>query len=157
MIEQVLNGIVLKNEQKFMSHLNQCLTSIKRLNSMEVDHAVYELQIQKFLRGLGPLLSEFKNKDRMSIIINLIKNLFAFYEYELEPEECYILYHLKDLGKFRIKDDTLFNDLQKSWKEFPDYELEKSDFKDAVKGLKNVKLIDSRKGSITMSMTHTFH
>ena len=157
MMDEILGDIQLKNQAKFSKLLSQCMVLQRMLNSMDLDNPVYEFKIQKFFKELPPLLSEYPRKERMSLILELSQNIFKHFGYELSLSECFVLFELREIGKFRLKDDKFFATLDKSWQEYSDYRLDKDEFKYALKELKNIKLIDLRRGAIMMSPEVVLH
>lgn len=121
------------------------------LNGMEIDNPVTEFKVQHFLRGLKPLVSEYKTKEAMDIIVSLIGIVLKQWGYEISKAECFVIYQLKDLGKFRIKDDKLFTQLQAEWSNFKEYTMDSEEYKQSLKDLKNIKFIDLRRGAITFN------
>ena len=76
--------------------------------------------------------------------------IFDEFDINVSPEEAFIIFNLKDLGKFRTKDKKLLNDLKGFWGTHKEYALEDSDFNETLRELKNVGLIDFRRGAITL-------
>lgn len=150
--QAILEKVEIKNTTGLSSLISQNLSSQKRLNSMDLDQAVVELKIQHFLRGLRPLVSEYKAKEGMDAIVTIIRTLFEQWGYEFGPEECFVLYHMKDFGKFRIKDDKFYNDLQTEWSKFNEYRIEKNELKQILTDFKNLKFLEYRRGTIIFGL-----
>ncbi len=146
----VLEEIELKQENK-LSHLyTNSLKSLGMLNNMKLDTPVLEFKLQIFLKGLESVINEVPKKEKMNTIVKIMQITFEKLGYEVEPNEAYVLYQIRDLGRFRLKDDKLWKDLEKSWGEHPQFRFEKSDYKVILNGLKNIRFIDTRRGSITL-------
>lgn len=149
--EHILERVQISNEKALSNLLVQNLKTQTRLNSQTLEKPIYELKIQHFLRSLTPLVGEFKKKEAMKKMVDIIACFFDYWDYELSAEECFMLYQLKDKGSFRLKDQTFFQELQKKWQEYPEYEVDESDFKQSLKDFKNLRLIELRRGSFTFS------
>lgn len=147
----ILDQIEIKNTTALSQLLTQNLRTLRMLNGMEIENPVTEFKVQHFLRGLKPLVSEYKAKEGMDIIVSLIEIVLKQWGYEMSRPECFVIYQLKDLGKFRIKDDKLFTQLQSEWSQYKDYSMDSEEFKQSLKDLKNIKFIDLRRGAITFN------
>ena len=146
--QNILDKVELKNTVGLSQLITRNIKTTSILNSIELDTPVTEIRIQHFLRGLKPLVSEFKQKQAMDAIVTVIETLFETWGYEFSRGECFLIYHLKDLGKFRLKDDKFFTQLEGEWKQHKDYVLDQSEFKQSLKDLKNLKFLEYRRGTI---------
>jgi len=70
---------------------------------------------------------------------------------DVDEKECFILYHIRDLGKFRKRESELLSELNSLWAQFPDYRLEGRFFSMALKNLMRSKLIQYRKGNLHLN------
>lgn len=151
--QAILDEVELKNVSALSQLITENLKNQRELNSMQLDKPVVEFRIQHFLRGLKPLVSEFKKTEAMDAITKIISTLLGQWEYDLSPQECFVLYHIRDLGKFRLKDDKLFAQLQTEWSVHKDYVIDKNELKQILKDFKNIKFIDYRKGTVVFNTT----
>lgn len=109
-----------------------------------------DFRYQKFLKGLDPLLNNVKSNQTTQVAVDLLHSIFELIGVEIDKDECFLLYEMRDLGKFRLKEDQFYIDLEKKWRG-SDFVLSKVDYKEALKGLKNGDLINFRRGSITLN------
>lgn len=96
--------------------------------------------------------SKFNDKDQA--MIHGTQNLMAILEglqFEFDESECFLLYQLRKLGRFRKREKDLSAELKKLWKTFPQFELSDGEFSRALKDLMREKLISYRKGVIQIS------
>lgn len=149
--EQIIERLEIKNEVGLSHLLTNCMVVHKMLNNMVLDNPVTEFKIPKFLQGIKPILNEVSKKEFMLNVVEIIKIVFDSFDYELSDEEIFILYSLRDLGRFKIKDSKLLSDLEKEYSQYPAYKVEKAEFKQILRELKNVGLIDLRRGAIMLS------
>ena len=70
---------------------------------------------------------------------------------ELDKEECFILFHIRDIGKFRLKEAKLKSEMTILWREYKEYALCDQDFSYALKSLMKKKFIEYRRGSIQLN------
>lgn len=106
----------------------------------------------------GTLLPELNNfaaskgKDKTLKLgtetLMIITNALQF---DLEESEAFLLFQLRQLGKFRKKESDLHNELKKLWKQYPEYEMEDRDFSRSLKNLMREKFIEYRRGNIKLT------
>ena len=146
----VLEEVAIKNEVKLSHLLANSIKQIRMINNVMLGTPVLELKLQIFLKGIELVLSEVSKKEKMELILKIMVVTFSKIGFEISDKEAFVLYEIRDLGKFRLKDSKLFSDLEKSWNASPDYRVDKSEFKVIINELKNIKFIDTRRGSITL-------
>ncbi len=149
--QEILEKLDIKNKAGLSQLLDNSTTIVRSLNQMTLPTPVMEFKISRFLKGLKPILNEVGHKEVGSVATQILKTTFAEFGLELSEQECFVLFQLRDLGKFRIKDSKLFSDLEKEWNINPEFKVEKAEFKYVLYELKSVKLIDIRRGSITLT------
>jgi hypothetical protein len=71
--------------------------------------------------------------------------------FDIEDEECFILFHLRNLGKFKIKESVLRQELKTLAKEYPQYIMEDRELTYALKNLRKMNFITYRKSTIQLS------
>lgn len=151
MKQHILDKVAINNTTGLSQLLSQTMTTMRMLNNMPLPEPVVELKIHRFLKGLKPILSEVNNKQVGKQAVEIIQASFEAFGIELSPAECFVIFQLRDLGKFRIKDSKLYSDLEKEWGTHPELRIDKSQFKYTLYELKNIKVIDVRRGSVTLS------
>ncbi len=123
----------------------------RRLNSTDLAQAQVEFRHIFFLNGLKEVVNHIPKKEKIPKIINLILLTFASVNFVLDEKEAFVLYHLRDLGKFRLKDEKLFHKLEESMHLHPEYKLELTELRNILKELKNIKLLNYRRGTTTIN------
>ncbi len=149
--QDIVDQLMLSNEMQVSHLISNSFTVHKLLNNMAFQKPVTDFKIPKFLLGIKAVLNEVPKAQIMDKTIDLILLVLDQLDYEISREEAFVLYSLKDLGRFRMKDSKLFSDLESLYSTHPSYRLDKSDFKDVLKELKNVGLIELRRGAIMLS------
>lgn len=112
---------------------------------------VISFKLGPFLEGLDKFS---RSHDKDQAMIHGTQNLQAVLEglqFEFDESECFILFQLRKLGRFRKREKDLLTELKKLWKTFPDLELTDVEFSHALKDLMREKLISYRKGVIQLS------
>ncbi len=153
----ILEEIDIKNTSGLSILIDNSTTVLRMLNSMELDNPVLEFRVPKFLKGLKALLNEVPANKIPEVVVHILQTCFKHLGIELTDQECFVLYQLRDLGKFRLKDAKLLQDLEKQFGQFPQYKVDKTELKHVLYELKAIKLIDVRRGSITLTEQITIH
>lgn len=149
--EEILEQIDIRNKNGLSILLGSSMKHHRTLNSMDLAEPALEFKLQNFLKGLKPILNEIPQSKISDVAVQILKVTFDVFDYELSKEECFVLYALRDLGKFRMKDSKLLIDLEKQWEEYPEYRVDKEELKYILKELKNIKIIEFRRGAIILS------
>jgi|GEM_PF-1799228 hypothetical protein len=107
---------------------------------------------------LGLVLEELdrfsKYNDKDKAMIHGTQNLQGVLEglqFEFDESECFLLYQLRKLGRFRKREKELLVELKRLWKTFPQFELTDVEFSHALKDLMRGKMILYRKGVIQLN------
>jgi len=148
--QEILERIELGNETGLAHLIQNSMTVRRMLNGMTLIEPRVEFKLQTFFQGLKPILNEIPKKESTRKAIEIIQVTFDVFGFELSLEECAVLYELKELGKFRIKDDKLLADLETAWNDTPELRVGKAEFRQILKDLKNTKIIDLRRHAITL-------
>lgn len=93
-----------------------------------------------------------KGKDQTLILgTETILKVTDALQFELDESEAFILYHIRNLGKFRKREAELLAELKNLWKQFPQFALEDREYSRALKSLMRDKFIQYRKGNIHLN------
>lgn len=153
MLEEVFQGILDKVELSAMDKFESLLhRSISIAIIPDHDPKPYiETVSFKFgilLEGLDTFANSKGKTSAQVVGTNLLMAILEGLQFEMDESDCFILFQLRKLGKFRKKESELLGELKRLWKTYPDYELSDGDFSRALKFLMREKLILYRKGSI---------
>ncbi len=151
-IENILSKVELENEEKLRIHLERSLrisTDTFKSTYATEDNIVFKVEV--FFKTLQNVLTEFKADVRTTFGVNLLSLIFEELGMEIEPAECFILHHIRNLGKFRVRQDNLYKELQVEWKTFKGFEIEESDFSYTLKNLMRADLIEYRRKNILIN------
>lgn len=109
------------------------------------------LKFGVLLDGLGFFANSKGKEHAPKVGADTLLAIAKALQFEMDPEEAFLLFSLRGLGKFRKKEADLKNDLKGLWKRFPEYTLDDQDFSRALKSLMRDKFIQYRKGSIHLN------
>lgn len=106
----------------------------------------------------GPLLEGLdyfsKNKGKEGAQVTgteILMTILEALQFEVDESECFLMFQLRKLGRFRKREKDFLSELKRLWKEYPQYELSDGEFSRALKSLMREKLILYRKGSIQIN------
>lgn len=117
-------------------------------------YAVHEnvvFRVNELFKGFSSYINEFGKDKKYEAGVHALMTICEELAVDIEKEECFILFHLRDLGKFRKKESELLNELTKVWHNYPDYKMEKNDLTYALKNLMRMKFISYRKGNLHLN------
>lgn len=146
----ILEKLELKKEKALSWHLDDCMNHRTALALAPGEESTFEFKYQKFLKGLSASLNGIPKGEINQTAVRVICTVLEEFEINVDEAEAFILYTIRDLGKFRTKDKKLLTELKGHWGNLKDYELSESEFDVTLRELKNVGLIDFRRGAITI-------
>lgn len=156
MLEEIYNTILEKVDvtakDKFESLLRKSIT-IAFLPEHDPKPGIETVSF-KFGQLLEGLDRFSKTSDKEKELVHGTENLFAVLvglQFEVDESECFLLYQLRKIGRFRKREKDLSAELKALWKTFPQYELSDGEFSRALKSLMREKLILYRKGIIQIN------
>jgi len=152
-INEIITNIVtkanFKNKDAFKAFVSKCLHFSN--DSSKSTYAVFEnmvFKVDTFFKEFSPFKNEFGRDKIYEAGVEAFSCIFDELGIDLSKEECFLLYHLRDVGKFRVKESVFLEEVKALWKKYPDYELNPQDFSYGLKELMRAKLIDYRRGNL---------
>ena len=148
-IENIMENIKFSKKQNFEKFLNTCLHYSG--DSSESTYSVHKnvvFKIDTFFKGFSSFINEFGKDKKYEAGVHAIKTICYELAIDIDEEECFIFFHLRDLGKFRMKESKLHDELKSLWGNYPQYKLSDQDFSYALKSLMRKKFIEYRKGNL---------
>jgi hypothetical protein len=109
------------------------------------------LKLGILLEGLSFFANSKGKELSMKVGADTLLSIVQALQFEMDPEEAFLLFSLRNLGKFRKKESDLHKELKAHWKKFPEYEMGDQDFSHSLKSLMRDKFIQYRKGSIHLN------
>lgn len=156
MLEEVYNTILDKVDvtatDKFEKLLQESIT-VAFLPEHDPKPGIETISFKfgQLLEGLDRF-SRYQDKDKA--LVHGTENLLAVLEglqFEIDESECFLLYQLRKIGRFRKREKDLSAELKMLWKTFPQFELSDGEFSRSLKSLMREKLIHYRKGVIQIN------
>jgi hypothetical protein len=157
-IEQSISNICDKANFQRKSIFSNLLTkSLHISNDSTIStYAVHNnliLKMNTLFEGFSPIVREFGKENQYLAGVIALHATFEELGIEVDKEECFILYHMRTLGKFKIRESKLKEELTVLWKRYKEYALEDQDFSYCLKNLMRNKLIDYRKGNLQLKQS----
>lgn len=151
-IKRIVEKVNFEQKPRFSSFLNKCMKiSWDSATNVYSSHENVLFITDVFFEGLSKFSNSLPKDVKISRGVETLLIIFEELGFDIEPEEAFIFFHLRDLGKFKIKEDKLKNELKSLWGIHKDHFLDDSDYKGALKNLIRANLIEYRKGTIGMS------
>ena len=150
-IENIVDKIEFSKKQLFGEMLAKCLHYSG--DSSESTYAVHKnvvFKLDTFFKSFSSFINEFGKDKKYLAGVHALSIICEELAIDIDDEECFILFHLRDLGKFRMKESKLHTELKALWKTYPEFELGDQDFSHALKSLMRKKFIDYRRGNLQL-------
>jgi len=151
-IENILSHIEFEKKDDFKLLLEKSIhVSTDSSNDELLKNPNIVFKMDAFFKGFPLFINEFGKDKKYEAGVHALMVILDQLGVEIEPQDCFILFHVRDLGKFRIREEKLLKELEELWSRHKDFKLEKNDFSYALKDLMRKKLIGYRRGNITMN------
>lgn len=150
-LEAILNKFDIDHHEKLSTVLTKSISvSNDTAKSTYATSDNLLFQIDTFFEQLKRMTNQMPKKTRFPLELNILQATLEELGIEIEKEETFIFYHMKDLGKFRIKDTKLKEQLKSPWSENKEYSLDDNEYPRALKNLMRLDLIEFRRGNMTI-------
>lgn len=149
--DKIIERVNFVNKDKLPRFLDQCIR--ESTDTSKSTYAIHEnvlFMLDAFYIGLQKVMNDVPKSDRLRLGVETLMIIFEELGHEIEKEDAFILYHLRDQGKFRLKESKLRDQLKNAWGEHKEYRLEDQDLSKALKEMMRMGIIDYRKGSLTV-------
>jgi hypothetical protein len=150
-IQAIVDRVQFENKEKVQSFLNTCIKVSKDSNiSTYAVHDNVHFKTYDFFKGLNKLTNDITKDKRLAISVDTLSVALEELGIELDPGEVFIVYHLRDQGKFRMKESKLKEQLKGMWGQNKEYALDDGEFSYALKSLMRKGIIEYRKGNLSL-------
>ena len=157
MIDTISDKVKFQKKQQFSELLTKCIHvsyDLEKSTYATNDNIVFKMDT--FFQGFSSFQYEFGRDRNYEAGVEALSVIYEELGLKIDKEECFLLFHLRNLGKFRMKESTLHNELKVLWKQYKDYALDDQDFSYTLKSLMKNKLIDYRKGNLSLKRSIIF-
>src|SRR5690606_29271699 len=151
-IENILNKVNFRKREDFHEFLKKCIYQYynerdqHKEDEREYKSIVFKLDL--FFKNFGSFINELGKDKKLESGVVALMAIAEELQIEIEPSEAFILFHMRDLGKFKIRESKLLDKLKSVWGQYKEYKLDDADFSAALRTLRNERLIDYRKGNM---------
>lgn len=152
-IENILEKIPFEQKELFHKLLLKSIhVSRETSEDQELENPNIIFKLDAFFKGFSPFNNELGKNRKYDAGVSALMTICDVLGIEIEKEECFILFHIRDLGKFRLREDKLRKELEELWRgPYKDYKLEGHDFSYALKDLMRKKFINYRRGNLHLN------
>lgn len=155
-MEEILNNIMekinFKRKDEFFKLLEKSLAiaheDTKTTYSTH-DNMVFRTGV--LFAGFSPFHNELGKNKKYESGVEALSVICEELLIEVEKSELFVLFHIRELGKFRKKESDLLKELKSIWGQYPAYKIEDCDFSYALKNLMRLKFIEYRKGNLHLN------
>ena len=161
-MQEVIDDIVEKSftqkKELFSKLLSKCIYKSKSFAT--VDEFRFEsviFSVDKLFKGFSPFINELGKDTKYESGVAALSTILEELDIEVDKNECFMLFHMRDLGKFRINEAKLHHELKTLWKKYPHYYLEDIEFSYSLKNLMRKKLINYRRVSVYLNPSVLIH
>jgi hypothetical protein len=151
-IDNITEKIRFQKKEAFSQFLNKCIHIYKPVKYDEReelrDYKSVVFKLNTFFKNFSPFQSEFGTDKKYEAGVEALYVISDELGIEIDKSECFILFHLRDQGKFKIKEEKLFKELKSLWPHYKEYELADQDFSRALRNLRDERMIDYRKRTL---------
>jgi hypothetical protein len=153
-VENILDKLDYENKDKLSGLLYKTIEEV-RVDEEDPYPKVKELiiRLDLFFAGFSPWINTYGKDKKYESGIEVLCLICEELGIEIEKTEAFILFHLRDKGKFKMKETKLLDELRPIWGQYKHYKLEGPDFSYALKCLMRNKLIYYRKGNLQLNPT----
>lgn len=162
MIEEVIQNIVdnanFKKKDEFHNFIKKCVFQFFRKEEADKESTrqfksiIFKLDV--FFKNFTPFQNEF-GKDKIYVAgVEALYVIANELKIEVDKSDLFIVFHLRNLGKFRIKEEKLLTELKELWSKpfYKEYEIEnKQDFAASIRALRDADVITYRHGNMTVN------
>lgn len=149
--EVAIENKLISNEKNFKRLLHKNFSIVKdSIEEKGEELADVHFKIAPFMKDLPACFNGIKRSELYKTAAEVLYLIFSEFSVEIEKEECFVWFHFREIGKFRMKEEQVMNDLKAEWGLHKEFTLDKANFEYAVRQLKNHGLINLRRGSITL-------
>jgi len=152
-INKITEQINFTKKDSFAEFLEECIhfyvpkeADMEREQLREYRSVVFKLNT--FFKNFSPFIYELGKDKKYESGVEALYVICNELGIEIDKSECFILFHLRDQGKFKIKESKLLNQLKNLWPQYKHYALKDQDFSRALRNLRDERVIEYRKHAL---------
>lgn len=155
MIDSIVEKVSFEKKDKFKKLLQESIRIVRKRDKDKED-SPYEsvaFKLDVLFQGFSPFINHFGKDKKYESGVEALSAICEVLELGIDRSECFIIFHIRELGKFRMKESTLLEELRPLWSKYKAYKLEGVDFSYSLKNLMKYKFIAYRKGNLHLNST----
>jgi hypothetical protein len=153
-IQNIMGKVSFETNEYFSSFLTDCIKVSD--DSSKSTYAIYEnilFKMDAFQEGMSKYTNKvggISKEKKFFLTIECLDVTLNELGLEIEKEDAFIIHHLRNLGKFKIREAKLRDQLNGLWGQYKEYALNDQDFSHTIKSLMRMGIIDYRKGNLSL-------
>ena len=156
-IETILDKVNFQKRDDFREFLKKCIYQYSnerdKYKEAERQYKSIVFKLDLFFKNFGSFLNECGKDKKLESGVVALMAIAEELQIDINPSEAFVLFHLRDLGKFKIREAKLLSELKSIWGQYKEYQLDEEGLTDALHTLSNERLIDYRKGNMSYCPT----
>lgn len=154
-MKEIINSILEKIDYPKKEKLSKVLVnSIEYFQITEKEttrtHRSILFRTDVFFKEFGVLAGAYDKGRKYEVVANALYVICDELDIRIDEKDCFILFHLRDLGKFKIREEKLLGELKKLWQQYSSFSLTDKEFSASLRDLRHSKMINYRKGSLSL-------
>jgi len=148
-IDNIVEKARFQDKELFGELIKKCVQVSN--DSAKSTYAIHDnviFKVEVLFKNFAKFIDEFGKDNKYEAGVEVLSVICEELGIEIDKEECFILFHIRDLGKFRMKESKLLDELKPLWKKYKDYALDDQDFSYALKSLMRKDFIQYRRGNL---------
>ncbi|MCF8060626.1 MAG: hypothetical protein K9K67_15090 [Bacteriovoracaceae bacterium] len=113
-------------------------------------HSV-SFKLAEFFDGFTGFLNFYGKENKYQAGVEALSIICNELQIDIDEGECFLIFHIRNLGKFRKRESELLLELKNLWTQYPNYKMEDREFSKALKNLMRNKFINYRKGNLHLN------
>lgn len=156
-VAEIKEKITFTKKDAFAKHLNRCIEFINESeHGTAGNFSSVVFKMEDFFKGFSPFISEHGKNRKYESGVEALSLIFDELGVDVDKKECFVLFHIRSLGKFKIKETKLYDELKGLYGEYKEYKLEEKELSYALRSLMKKKFINYRKGNIQVNPNALF-
>lgn len=148
-IQNIMEKISFSKKQLFQEHITSCIYILKEPDA-NPRYEIVMFQLEQFFKGFPTFINERGKDKKYEAGVEALSVICNELDINIDESECFVLFHIRNLGKFKIRESKLYEDLLREWPNYKHYKIEEEQFVYSLKNLMKNKLINYRKRNLQL-------
>lgn len=151
-IQNIMAKISFSKRQLFEEFLNACLYIVNEPDSNPKYETVM-FRLDLFFKGFSAFINERGKDKKYEAGVEALYLICEELDINVDEKECFVLFHMRNLGKFKIRESKLYEELLREWQNYKHYKIDDDQFVHSLKNMMRKNLISYRKRNLQLNQT----